>query len=41
MDTGKYNTPDPCVDIALMAPYAVNWQIKELTGTPAGSPALT
>ncbi len=38
MDTGKYNTPDPYVDIALMAPYAVNWQIKELTGTPAGSP---
>jgi sugar phosphate isomerase/epimerase len=38
VDTGKYNTPDPYVDIALMAPFAVNWQIKELTGTPATSP---
>lgn len=38
VDTGKYNTPDPYVDIALMAPYAVTWQIKELIGTPADSP---
>ncbi len=37
VDTGKYNTPDPYVDIALMAPYAVNWQIKEMTGTAPGS----
>jgi sugar phosphate isomerase/epimerase len=29
VDTGKYLTPDPYADIALMAPYAVNWQIKE------------
>ena len=29
VDTGKYITDDPYVDIALMAPYAVNWQIKE------------
>jgi sugar phosphate isomerase/epimerase len=40
VDTGKYNTPDPYVDIALMAPYAVNWQIKELIGTPADSPRI-
>jgi sugar phosphate isomerase/epimerase len=37
VDTGKYLTPDPYVDIALMAPYAVNWQIKEtLFSTPDG-----
>ncbi len=29
VDTGKYLTPDPYADIALLAPYAVNWQIKE------------
>lgn len=29
VDTGKYLSPDPYVDIAFMAPYAVNWQIKE------------
>jgi sugar phosphate isomerase/epimerase len=38
VDTGKYNTPDPYADIALMAPYAVNWQIKELIGTSGNSP---
>lgn len=38
VDTGKYNTPDPYADIALMAPYAVNWQIKELIATPGDSP---
>jgi sugar phosphate isomerase/epimerase len=38
VDTGKYNTPDPYADIALMAPYAVNWQIKELMGTSGNSP---
>jgi len=38
VDTGKYNTPDPYADIALMAPYAVTWQIKELIGTPGDSP---
>jgi sugar phosphate isomerase/epimerase len=38
VDTGKYNTADPYADIALMAPYAVNWQIKELIGTPGDSP---
>jgi sugar phosphate isomerase/epimerase len=29
VDTGKYITEDPYIDIALLAPYAVNWQIKE------------
>ncbi len=29
VDTGKYITEDPYADIALLAPYAVNWQIKE------------
>ena len=38
VDTGKYNTPDPYVDIAMVAPYAVTWQIKELIGTPGDSP---
>jgi sugar phosphate isomerase/epimerase len=40
VDTGKYNTPDPYADIALIAPYAVTWQIKELIGTPADSPKV-
>lgn len=38
VDTGKYNTPDPYADIALMTPYAVTWQIKELIGTESSSP---
>ncbi len=38
VDTGKYNTADPYTDIATMAPYAVNWQIKELIATPAIHP---
>ncbi len=38
VDTGKYNTPDPYADIALMTPYAVTWQIKELIGTSGNSP---
>jgi sugar phosphate isomerase/epimerase len=40
VDTGKYNTPNPYADIALMAPYAVTWQIKELIGTAADSPRV-
>jgi sugar phosphate isomerase/epimerase len=40
VDTGKYNTPDPYVDIAMVAPYAVTWQVKELIGTPADSPKV-
>jgi hypothetical protein len=34
VDTGKYLTSDPYADIAMMVPYAVNWQIKE---TPFGA----
>jgi len=40
VDTGKYNTPDPYVDIAMVTPYAVTWQIKELIGTPGDSPKV-
>ena len=29
IDTGYFKTPDPYVDMAKAAPYAVNWQIKE------------
>ncbi|HEY6391414.1 MAG TPA: sugar phosphate isomerase/epimerase family protein, partial [Bryobacteraceae bacterium] len=28
VDTGYFKTPDPYVDMALVAPFAVNWQIK-------------
>ena len=35
VDTGKYLTEDPYVDMALVAPLAVNWQVKE---TPFGKP---
>lgn len=38
VDTGKYLTDDPYADIALVAPYAVNWQIKETTRSEATSP---
>lgn len=38
VDTGKYLTPDPFVDIAMMVPYAVNWQIKETLFGKADSP---
>ena len=38
VDTGKYLTDDPYVDIALMVPYAVNWQIKETTRSSTNSP---
>jgi sugar phosphate isomerase/epimerase len=40
VDTGKYDTPDPYADIAMVVPYAVTWQIKELIGTPADSPRV-
>ena len=40
VDTGKYNTLDPYADIAMVVPYAVTWQIKELIGTPADSPKV-
>ncbi|HEX4129408.1 MAG TPA: sugar phosphate isomerase/epimerase family protein [Pirellulales bacterium] len=29
VDTGYYKTDDPYQDIAAVAPYAVNWQVKE------------
>ncbi len=29
VDTGYFRSKDPYVDMALVAPYAVNWQIKE------------
>jgi sugar phosphate isomerase/epimerase len=38
VDTGKYMTPNPYADIALMAPYAVNWQIKENLFSQADAP---
>ena len=40
VDTGKYLTPDPYADIALMAPYAVNWQIKETMRSAVDSPKV-
>ncbi|MCX6942709.1 MAG: sugar phosphate isomerase/epimerase, partial [Verrucomicrobia bacterium] len=40
VDTGKYLTPDPYADIALMAPYAVNWQIKETMRSEVDSPKV-
>ena len=29
VDTGYFKTPDPYQDIALVAPHAINWQIKQ------------
>ena len=29
VDTGSFSSTDPYKDIAAVAPYAVNWQIKE------------
>ncbi len=29
VDTGNFKTPDPYLDIELVVPYAVNWQVKE------------
>lgn len=40
VDTGKYLTPDPYADIATMAPYAVNWQIKETMQSTVASPRV-
>ncbi len=40
VDTGKYLTADPYQDIALAAPYAVNWQIKETLGSTMDSPRV-
>ena len=32
VDTGYFLTPDPYKDIAMVAPYAVNWQVKQHIG---------
>ena len=40
VDTGKYLSADPYADIALLAPHAVNWQIKETTQSTADSPRV-
>ncbi|MGV3755114.1 MAG: sugar phosphate isomerase/epimerase family protein [Verrucomicrobiota bacterium] len=40
VDTGKYLTADPYADIALMCPYAVNWQIKETMQSSMKSPRV-
>lgn len=40
IDTGKYLTPDPYSDIAAVAPFAVNWQIKETLGSTLDSPRV-
>jgi sugar phosphate isomerase/epimerase len=38
VDTGKYFSDDPYADIAMMVPFAVNWQIKETLGSSLKSP---
>jgi sugar phosphate isomerase/epimerase len=38
VDTGKYFSDDSYADIPLMAPHAVNWQIKETLGSSLKSP---
>jgi sugar phosphate isomerase/epimerase len=40
VDTGSYATEDPYADIALVAPRAVNWQVKETTRSRLDSPPL-
>lgn len=40
VDTGKYLSADPYADIAVMAPYAVNWQIKETMQSTVKSPKV-
>ena len=40
VDTGQSRSPDPYADIAIMAPYAVNWQIKETLGNTIESPRI-
>jgi sugar phosphate isomerase/epimerase len=36
-DTGYYMTPDPYVDMALVVPYTVNWQVKQRLGGKEGT----
>lgn len=40
VDTGKYLSADPYADIALVAPHAVNWQIKETTQSTVAAPRI-
>jgi len=40
VDTGSYLSDEPYADIALAAPYAVNWQVKETTRSRLDSPRL-
>ena len=40
VDTGEYFTDDPYADIAIMAPHAVNWQVKETTRSTLDSPRI-
>jgi sugar phosphate isomerase/epimerase len=40
VDTGKYMTADPYSDIALAAPRAVNWQLKENSQSTLESPRV-
>jgi sugar phosphate isomerase/epimerase len=40
VDTGMYHTPDPYADMAMLAPYAVNWQIKENLRSRLDSPRV-
>jgi sugar phosphate isomerase/epimerase len=36
VDIGSYTTNDPYADIALVAPHAVNWQVKTSINGPSG-----
>ncbi len=40
VDTGKYLTADPYADIAQVAPFAVNWQVKETLQSTMASPRV-
>lgn len=37
VDIAHYHTDDPYADIAMVAPHAVNWQIKEMVRDSAGN----
>lgn len=40
VDIAHYHTDDPYADIAMVAPFAVNWQIKELVRKSSGNEAV-
>lgn len=40
VDTGSYLTDDPYADIALLAPHAANWQLKEMARPTLPSPRV-